>query len=226
MANFKSGVGSNIKLLRKLRNITQEELSEIIGIHSRQLSKIETGEHFPSCKTLEKLCIALDISPKELFDFEFLIDEYEGALTGTDNTTAFLVNSNKNNTNHKIVELHPNQVNKKDLPPNSSDKCMAKTAKLINKPVFVEYFEDNKTTKIVVFYPNGKEKIIKNSVDIEAKQNIIYIMKEVKKIIKDKNAINFVKLAIDALKNDNSLRELSSIVCGMKLARGIEERDI
>ena len=42
MANFKSGLGSNIKLLRKLRNITQEELSEIIGIHSRQLSKIET----------------------------------------------------------------------------------------------------------------------------------------------------------------------------------------
>ena len=53
MANFKIGVGNNIKMYRKLKNITQEELSEIVGIHSRQLSKIETGEHFPSCKTLD-----------------------------------------------------------------------------------------------------------------------------------------------------------------------------
>ena len=55
MANFKMGVGGNIKMFRKLKNITQEELAEIIGIHSRQLSKIETGEHFPSCKTLERI---------------------------------------------------------------------------------------------------------------------------------------------------------------------------
>ena len=65
MTNFKTGLGNNIKLLRKLRNITQEELSELIGIHPRQLSKIETGEHFPSCKTLERLCIALEITPQE-----------------------------------------------------------------------------------------------------------------------------------------------------------------
>ena len=80
MTNFKNGVGSNIKYLRKVRNITQEDLAGIIGIHSRQLSKIETGEHFPSCKTLEKVCITLDVQPKELFDFDFLTNEFEGAL--------------------------------------------------------------------------------------------------------------------------------------------------
>ncbi len=91
MANFKQGLGSNLKITRKARGITQEDLAGIIGIHSRQLSKIETGEHFPSCKTLEKLCMALDLSPKDLFDFEFLIEENEGIMTGTDNTTVLQV---------------------------------------------------------------------------------------------------------------------------------------
>lgn len=57
MTNFKLGVGHNLKLIRKAKGITQEDLASIIGIHPRQLSKIETGEHFPSCKTLEKLAL-------------------------------------------------------------------------------------------------------------------------------------------------------------------------
>lgn len=222
MANFKSGVGSNIKLLRKIKNITQEELSEIIGIHSRQLSKIETGEHFPSCKTLEKLCIALDVTPKELFDFDFLIDANEGALTGTDHTVAFVVNNTKDKKNDNVLELRPNSVSRENAPKTSTDESMAKTAKAINKPVFVEYFEDKKTSKIVVFYPDGKEKIIRNSIDVEAKQNMIFMMNEFKKIAKDKPAVEFVKCALGSLKNDDDLRKLASIVYGMKLARNID----
>ena len=221
MTNFKSGVGSNIKLIRKLKNITQEELAEIIGIHPRQLSKIETGDHFPSCKTLEKLCAALDISPKELFDFEFLIEDNEGALTGTDDTIALKVDLKKDRKNDNIVQLRPN-LQKEKLPQNSSDESMAKTAKLINKPVFVEYFEKNKTSKIVVFYPDGREKVIKSSIDVEANQNMIYMMKEFKKISKDANAVDFVKCALSSLHSDDDLRKLASIVYGMKLARGIE----
>lgn len=222
MANFKSGVGSNIKLLRKLKNITQEELSEIIGIHSRQLSKIETGEHFPSCKTLEKLCIALDIAPKDLFDFEFLIDENEGALTGTDNTIAYKVESSKENRKDNVFALRPNTMNKDDVPKTSTDASMAKTAKAINKPVFVEYFEDRKTSKLVVFYPDGREKVIRDTVDVEAKQNMIYMMNEFKKIAKDNKSVEFIKSALGSLKNDDDLRKLASIVYGMKLARGID----
>ena len=221
MANFKLGVGNNIKLLRKARNITQEELAETIGIHSRQLSKIETGEHFPSCKTLEKLCVALDVTPKVLFDFEFLLDENEGALTGTDNTVAFRVNSTASGQSN-IYNLRPDNLNKESMPKTSTDESMAKTAKAINKPIFVEYFEENKASKIVVFYPDGREKVIKNSVDVEAKQNMIYMMKEFKKISKDANAVDFVKCALSSLHSDDDLRKLASIVYGMKLARGIE----
>lgn len=216
MANFKQGLGSNLKITRKARGITQEDLAGIIGIHSRQLSKIETGEHFPSCKTLEKLCMALDLSPKDLFDFEFLIEENEGIMTGTDNTTVLQVSKTPKNN---VYELFPNKVLKEKT---CTDSTMSKTAKAINKPVFVEYFENKKVSKIVVFYPDGKEKVVLNSVDVEAKRNMNYMLKEYKKICKDKAATDFIKLALTSLHNDNDLKKLDNLVQGMKLARGIE----
>lgn len=220
MANFKSGLGNNVKLLRKTKNITQEELAEIIGIHPRQLSKIETGEHFPSCKTLEKLCMVLDVEPKALFDFEFLIDVNESALTGTDNTIAYKVETTENKNN--IYQLRPDSsTNINDSKP-SIDKSMAQTAKAMNKPVFVEYMEEGKTTKLVVFYPDGKEKVIRNSIDTTAKQNMIYMMTEFKKITKDPQAVEFIKCALNSLKDDKDLKKLDSIIYGMKLARGID----
>ena len=216
MANFKQGLGSNLKITRKARGITQEDLAGIIGIHSRQLSKIETGEHFPSCKTLEKLCMALDLSPKDLFDFEFLIEENEGIMTGTDNTTVLQVSKTPKNN---VYELFPNKVIKEKT---CTDSTMSKTAKAINKSVFVEYFENKKVSKIVVFYPDGKEKVVLNSVDVEAKRNMNYMLKEYKKICKDKAATDFIKLALTSLHNDNDLKKLDNLVQGMKLARGIE----
>lgn len=219
MTNFKHGLGSNLKLIRKSKEITQEDLAGIIGIHSRQLSKIETGEHFPSCKTLEKICIALDVTPKDLFDFEFLVSENEGVMTGTDNIAAFQVRK-IGQENDNVYELFPNKTIKEKT---CTDETMAKTAKTLNRPVFVEYFDENKSSKIVVFYPDGKEKVIVNSVDVEAKQNINYMMKEFKKIAKDKASTQFIKLALDALNDDNALKKIDNLIEGMKLARGISE---
>ena len=219
MTNFKQGLGSNLKLIRKSRDITQEDLAGIVGIHSRQLSKIETGEHFPSCKTLEKLCIALDLLPKDLFDFEFLVGENEGAMTGTDNVAAFQVaKSSKEN----VYELFDKDDDSKNKPKTCTDESMVKTAKALNKPVFVEYFENKKTSKIVVFYPDGKEKVIMNTIDVEAKQNMNFMMKEFKKICKDKRSTEFIKLALLALHDNGSLKKLDNLIEGMKLARGME----
>ena len=222
MANFKTGLGNNIKLLRKLRNITQEELSELIGIHPRQLSKIETGEHFPSCKTLERLCIALEITPQEMFDFEFLVEENICALTGTDNSTIYRVESSTSSSKSNVYQLHTETETKELTTTKCTDETMAKTAKALNKPVFAEYFENGKSSKIVVFYPDGREKVIRNSSDVEIKQNLIYMMKEFKKIQNDKAATDFVKLALNSLGDNKSLEQLSNIIQGMKLARNLK----
>ncbi len=67
---LKEAFGINLKKLRKLKGITQEELSEQIGMNARQISKLETGSHFPSVKNLEKICMALGVQPWELFSFD------------------------------------------------------------------------------------------------------------------------------------------------------------
>jgi len=70
--NTKQLLGARIKELRKLRNISQEELAEKIGIGPKHLSRIEVGKSFPSRKTLEKLAIVLRLELKDFFEFSHL----------------------------------------------------------------------------------------------------------------------------------------------------------
>lgn len=48
-------LGHNIQLIRKLKGLTQQELSDQIGINLQSLSKIERGINYPTFETLEKL---------------------------------------------------------------------------------------------------------------------------------------------------------------------------
>lgn len=65
--SVKKSFGEKVKRLRKKRNLTQEQLAEMIDISPRNLSKIEVGECFVKAETLEKLLIALDVTTEELF---------------------------------------------------------------------------------------------------------------------------------------------------------------
>ncbi len=65
--NIKKIVGLNIKKYRKNLGKTQEQLSELIDVTSKHLSKVEQGQRFPSPELIEKLSIALKISPPALF---------------------------------------------------------------------------------------------------------------------------------------------------------------
>lgn len=64
--------GKRLKEIRKRRNISQEELAELVGMEPNNISKLELGEHLPKKENLEKLCEVLEIEPKELFDFGHL----------------------------------------------------------------------------------------------------------------------------------------------------------
>ena len=59
-------LGHNIQLIRKLKGLTQQELSDQIGINLQSLSKIERGINYPTFETLEKLTEALGVTPNEL----------------------------------------------------------------------------------------------------------------------------------------------------------------
>lgn len=54
-------IGLLIKTYRKIKNITQAQLAEIIEIDEKQLGKIERGVHYPSVQTFLKLIKVLEI---------------------------------------------------------------------------------------------------------------------------------------------------------------------
>lgn len=66
---FKKLLGARIKELRTKKGLNQSDLAEKGGIVERNLSKIECGDIFVKVKTLTNLISALEIEPKELFDF-------------------------------------------------------------------------------------------------------------------------------------------------------------
>lgn len=67
---LKKALGKNIRKFRKLHNITQEKLAEIIGIEVNSISSIETGKYFPSSENLVKISNALKISLSDLFNIK------------------------------------------------------------------------------------------------------------------------------------------------------------
>ena len=70
MAGIKEFVGKRIKILRKSKNLTQEQLAELIDISPRQVSRLECGGNFPSSATFEKLTSVLGVKTIDFFNFD------------------------------------------------------------------------------------------------------------------------------------------------------------
>jgi len=58
--------------VRKERGLTQQQMSEVIGIHLSQVKRYESGDTQPSLEVLRKIALALNISADML-----LFDENE-----------------------------------------------------------------------------------------------------------------------------------------------------
>ena len=67
-------LGKRIKEIRKMNNLTQDQLAEKINIDITTLSGIEIGRNYPSIQTLEKLADALSVELYNLFKFNHLKD--------------------------------------------------------------------------------------------------------------------------------------------------------
>ena len=61
--------GKNVRRIRKLKGITQEDLSFMTGIELRQLGRIERGEINTGISSVFEIAKALEIKAKDLFEF-------------------------------------------------------------------------------------------------------------------------------------------------------------
>ena len=77
MLTKKQALGARIKELRNCNKITQDKLSELVGIDPKHLSRIENGKNYPSLETLEKLSKNLNVTLEDLFRINHLNDKAE-----------------------------------------------------------------------------------------------------------------------------------------------------
>ena len=211
MISFKEAFGKNLKDVRKSKGITQESLAEMVGIHPRQVSKIETGEHFPNSTTLENICIALSISPKELFNFE-LKEFTQETGTGSRYTYKAVIEGN-------VIYIDNNNFRKQKIEKINSktdvDIKMINLAKKTGQPITVEYFNNNQNYKTIENYPNGTYKILKDNKEEETE----ILLKQIENLIKIKGKENYFKLAVKALENNQDLEKLEFLLSGIKMER-------
>ena len=63
-------LGLNISYYRKIRDLSQEKLAELIDISRTHMSRIETAECAVSLDVIFDICDVLCISPEKLFEFK------------------------------------------------------------------------------------------------------------------------------------------------------------
>mgnify|MGYP001451871823 CR=1 FL=1 len=61
---------NHLKTIRMKKNLSQEELAELVGVSRQTISSIETGQFNPTAKLALLLCVALDHKFEDLFYFD------------------------------------------------------------------------------------------------------------------------------------------------------------
>ena len=67
--NLYEKFGLNVVYYRKRKKLTQLQLAELVDIDRSHISAIELGNVCVSFDVRFRLCVVLDVSPKDLFDF-------------------------------------------------------------------------------------------------------------------------------------------------------------
>jgi transcriptional regulator with XRE-family HTH domain len=67
MRSIKEVLARNLKINRLKMGLTQEKLSEKAKISTHYLAMVELAKKFPSAGMLERLAVALEVEPHELF---------------------------------------------------------------------------------------------------------------------------------------------------------------
>lgn len=64
--------GLKLRQLRTKKHMSQEEFAWFVGLHRTYIGQVERADKNITLKNIEKIAKALEIDPKELFNFEDL----------------------------------------------------------------------------------------------------------------------------------------------------------
>lgn len=218
MTYLKQAFGQNLRLLRKARGLTQEQLSELINLNQRQLTRVESGDSFVSSTVLEKLVVALNVDIKTLFDFK--LKEVILNKTGTDDNFHYKIIKTDNVIRlQKINTLQKTpQIEEEKIIESAPDEYLINTAKMLNRSITAQYLKDKRLAYTYIYHPNGKIDLIKaGNVNTEENKNIEKLLDKIKKIAANKQQVNYINLAFESLSNKTARQELKMILNGMDL---------
>ncbi len=60
---------NDLKNVRSKKNLSQQDLADMVGVSRNTISSLETGQYEPTAKLAYILCIALDMKFEDLFYF-------------------------------------------------------------------------------------------------------------------------------------------------------------
>ena len=61
-------IAHNIKIERVIKNLTQAQLAELVGVHEKYIGVIEAGKQNMTLKTLSKIARVLNVDIISLFE--------------------------------------------------------------------------------------------------------------------------------------------------------------
>ncbi len=67
---FYEQIGKKVRQYRIIRGLTQEQLSDILGLNDKYIGHIERCERHISVKTLTQVIDFFQVQPKEFFTFD------------------------------------------------------------------------------------------------------------------------------------------------------------
>jgi len=72
LLNYRKAFGKRLKETRLKKGISQTALASLIGFEKTTISRIENGRTNFTFSTIVKICLALEVEMKEVYDFKFL----------------------------------------------------------------------------------------------------------------------------------------------------------
>ena len=67
MGNIKKIFGKNVRTYREAKNLSQEKLADLCGLHRTYISHVECGKRNVSIENIQKIAQALRIRISDLF---------------------------------------------------------------------------------------------------------------------------------------------------------------
>lgn len=95
-------IGNRVKQLRQDKGISQEELALTANLNKSFVGQIERGKKNATVKTIEKICLALNVTLHEFFSFE--LDEIDIPSDSLIKISALFKNLNDKQIS-QVVEL-------------------------------------------------------------------------------------------------------------------------